>query len=156
LEILQVRKVEGVRAADGQGDSVERHRVALHHLVEHVQGPTAGIEEVLGQDLEPVDGWMLGEDVAEVDGAEAYPDPEVRQIPAVGHWLGPWHARAGSPSGEEPRAARARGPSFTVGLLLLFRLYRDRAAALALAGVLAGAPLVARLAAALPLAVVLP
>ena len=54
LELLEVVEVEGVGAADGEGDAVHDDGVAFGHLFEDVAGPAAGVHEVLGDGLEPV------------------------------------------------------------------------------------------------------
>ena len=83
LQLAQVLPVQRVGAADGHRDAVQRHRVALGDLVEDPQRAAPGVHEVLRQDLEPVDGRAPGEDVAEVDRAQADADAEVGEIPAI-------------------------------------------------------------------------
>jgi len=55
----------------------ETQRVALGDLFEDVARPAAGVHEVFGDDLEPVHGRPLVEDVGEVDGAQADAQAEV-------------------------------------------------------------------------------
>src|SRR5207253_11179862 len=87
LELAQVLAVQRIGAADGEGHAVQRDRVALRHLVEDVEGAAARVHEVLGEGLEPVHLRPGGEDVAEVDGAQAYAQAEVRKVPAIAHRL---------------------------------------------------------------------
>ena len=52
---VQVVEVQRVGAADRERDAVHDDRVALGDLVEDVARPPAGVHEVLGDDLEPID-----------------------------------------------------------------------------------------------------
>ena len=56
---------------------VQRHRIALDDLVEHVERTASGVEVVLGEDLEPVDLRGAGQDRPKVDGPEAYADSKI-------------------------------------------------------------------------------
>jgi len=48
-----------------------------------VHRPAAGVHEVLGQDLEPIDVGLALEDVREVRRAQTDADAEVGQLPAI-------------------------------------------------------------------------
>src|SRR5262245_20797313 len=52
-------------------------RVALGDLLEDIAGAPLRIDEILGDDLEPVDCRPLAEDVREMDRAEADAETEV-------------------------------------------------------------------------------
>jgi hypothetical protein len=83
LELAQVLAVEGIGAADGHRHPVQHDRVTLRDLVEHVERPSAGVEEVLGEDLEPVHLGPVLQDVAEVDAPQADADAEIRKVEKI-------------------------------------------------------------------------
>jgi hypothetical protein len=64
---------------------VQHDRVALGDAVEDPERPAAGVQEVLGDHLEPVHLGPLPEDVAEMDGPEADADAEIGKVEAITH-----------------------------------------------------------------------
>ena len=46
LELLQVLKIDGVRAAHRERHAMQHYRIALRHLIQHVQRTAAGIQIV--------------------------------------------------------------------------------------------------------------
>ena len=52
-------------------------------LADDIGWPAAGVHVVLAQDLEPVDLWMVLEDVREMDGPQADSKSEIGVAPTV-------------------------------------------------------------------------
>ena len=76
LQFSEVVEVEGVGGADRQGDAVHHDAVALGDLLEDIPRAAAGVDEVFGDDLEPVDIGLVLEDVREVHRAQ--PDAQTQ------------------------------------------------------------------------------
>ena len=163
LQPFEMLAVEPIGRAEIHRHAVLDDLVLLEDLVEDFQRPAAVAHVVFGDDLEPVDGRLLAENVVVMRDAQADADAEVGvSVEAVGgHKFfsgrpqGCFHghrcdrfAFRHKSKGRPAKQARPIGNS-TSKSRSLNRL--NLAAALAFAGVLAFAAVVAGLAAALPL-----
>ena len=83
LQLGEIGAIERVGAADRERHAVHRDRVALGHAIEEVQGPPLRLHVVLAEDLEPVDGGGVLEDVCIVHGPQPQADAEVRKREAI-------------------------------------------------------------------------
>ena len=77
LEFAEILEIQWVRAADGERHAVHDDRVSLGNLIEHVARSAAGVHEVFRNDLEPVDGWMVLENVRVMNAAQPDTQTEV-------------------------------------------------------------------------------
>jgi hypothetical protein len=59
FQLAQVVEIQGVGAANRQRNAVHHDRISLGQLVQNVPGSSAGIHEVLKDDLKPIDGRSL-------------------------------------------------------------------------------------------------
>ena len=53
-------------------------RIAFGNLLEHVARAPLGIHEVFGDDLKPIDLWLLLENVAKVGGSQTDAQTQIR------------------------------------------------------------------------------
>ena len=70
-DVIEVLDVQRVHRADGQGYAVEHQRPVPAHGLQNRPGTSTDVQEVLGDDLEPVGPPALLEQVGEVLGAQA-------------------------------------------------------------------------------------
>ena len=85
FEALEVFGVERLRRAEVHGDAVLDDAVLLENLVEHFERTAAVDHVVFGDDFEPVDDRLLGEDVVVVRNAQADADTVIGKcVEAIG------------------------------------------------------------------------
>lgn len=73
-ELAKVVAVQRIRRADRQRYPVHHDRIAGGDRIQDLQGPPAGLEEVLADDLEPIDRRGGVQDVTIVRGPKPEPN----------------------------------------------------------------------------------
>jgi len=71
LDAGEVVEIDGIGAADGEGDAMHDQRVTPAYSLQVMQRLAAGAQVVLGNDLEPVDGVRFGENGLVMGSAKA-------------------------------------------------------------------------------------
>src|SRR4051812_9052089 len=99
-QLPQVFAIKRLRRPDRKRYAVHHYRVVPGDCVQEVEGAPGRLQVVLADDLEPIDGGTLLEDVRIVDGSEAETDAQIRQAKTI-HEL--------APGGRLPRPCRASG-----------------------------------------------
>lgn len=91
LEALEVFAVGGLGGAEVHGDAVLDDAVAFKDLIEDLESATAVDHVVFGDDFEPVDDGLFGEDVVVVRDAKADPYAVVAEtVEAIGWHVSPF------------------------------------------------------------------
>lgn len=80
VQAAQVALVERVRAGNGQGDAVQRHRPVVPDAFEHGERPAACIHGILADGFEAVAAGGTVEDILVVPAAQAYTEAKKRKL----------------------------------------------------------------------------
>src|SRR5579871_748492 len=83
LELFEEIEIDGIRAAHVERNAVQNYRISLGHLIEYVQRAAARIHVVFRKYLEPIDGWIVFEDVLEVHRAQTDSESQIRITPPI-------------------------------------------------------------------------
>ena len=59
-------------------------RIVLGDLIQQIARPAAGVHEVFGYDLEPIDAGLMVQNIRKMDRAQSKAEPKVRKPKSSG------------------------------------------------------------------------